>query len=326
MLFDGQQQQAAQVYLRNDCLLCRIFINPDRDKIKQTNFRAHTIVAQIHFPEFIKDKVGHDLFKVKFDAYHDLADNSTYSEEKFIKNTESSYDFRQHQHSFLKYQALFGGGKEHEILNYVETIKVRSRKFPLSYDSLDKTFLKFFIYLKASTEPLVISEKYRNAEKKNLAMLMTIFVDEILENKFDFSKDVFKIEDKLSKDPNSVDAGHLAAYRICRRPAMIIWIGELKDAIIRLLKSRRKYERAEWAEERVLWVEMDDQDWNMIKMFQVIQKHQIWIERHNKDTILALASTKQKHWKEILLDGRLPNRVESLFALLNSLAIYDNAL
>ncbi|MFI5405616.1 MAG: hypothetical protein ACHQ1D_03790 [Nitrososphaerales archaeon] len=56
---------------------------------------------------------------------------------------------------------------------------------------------------------------------------MTIFVDEILKGKFDFSRDVFKIEEKLSNDPNSFDDGHLSAYRICRRPAMIVWTEEL---------------------------------------------------------------------------------------------------
>ena len=43
----------------------------------------------------------------------------------------------------------------------------------------------------------------------------------ILKGKFDFSRDVFKIEEKLSNDPKSFDYGHLSAYRICRRPAMI---------------------------------------------------------------------------------------------------------
>lgn len=59
---------------------------------------------------------------------------------------------------------------------------------------------------------------------------------------------------------------------------------------------------------------MDEKDWKMIRgMLQVVQEHQIWVERHNKTTIQALASTKQRDWKEMLLDGKLPGRTEKLF-------------
>jgi hypothetical protein len=327
LLFDGQHKAAAQLYLRNSKLFTRVFVNADKDKIKQANFRAHTVVAQIHFPDFIQDKVGHDLFKLEFDSYRDTADESSDSEEKFIQNSDGSNDYRQYLYSYLKYEALFGGGQKHKILNYVETIIVRSKKFPLSYDTLDKTFLKFFLYLKPSKDPLHTSIKLRETEKKNIGILMNIFVEEILDKKFDISKGTFKIEEKLYNDPNSVDGKHLSAYRICRRPAMVVWVEELQKAIVRMLKTRNKYDRAEWAENRVIWAEMDEKDWKMIRgMLQVVQEHQIWVERHNKTTIQNLASTKQRDWKEMLLDGKLPGRTEKLFDPLTDTQIYDRAL
>ena len=155
---------------------------------------------------------------------------------------------------------------------------------------------------------------------------MSIFVDEILEKKFDLSKNVFKIEEGLLKDRNSIDSGHLAAYRICRRPAMIVWVDELQKAIIRMLKDQERIDKAEWADERVLWVEMDEQDWKMIRrMFRVIQQHKIWIEKDNKETIQALATTRQRDWREILLEGRLPGRLE-IITPLNDTRIFDDAL
>jgi hypothetical protein len=192
---------------------------------------------------------------------------------------------------------------------------------------LDKTFLKFFLFLKPSKDPLNTSIKFRNIEKYNVGKLMDIFVEEILDKKFDISKGTFKIEEKLYNDPNSIDAGHLSAYRICRRPAMVVWVEELQKAIVRMLKTKSKYDRAEWSENRILWAEMDENDWKMIrKMLQVIQEHQIWIERYNKATIQALASTKQRDWKEMLLDGKLPGRHEKLFDPLTDTKIYDRAL
>jgi hypothetical protein len=108
---------------------------------------------------------------------------------------------------------------------------------------------------------------------------------------------------------------------------MIVWVEQLQKAIIRMLKTKAKYDKAEWAEERVLWAEIDEQDWRMVrKMFQVVQQHQIWIERFNKPAIQALTSTRQKDWKEILLDGKLPGRQDRLYSPLTDTKIYDNAL
>jgi hypothetical protein len=82
---------------------------------------------------------------------------------------------------------------------------------------------------------------------------------------------------------------------------------QLQQAIIWMLKTKEKYDKAEWADERVLWVEMDEQDWKMIRrMFQVIQQHQIWIEKDNTETVQALATNRERDWREILLDGKLP--------------------
>ena len=155
---------------------------------------------------------------------------------------------------------------------------------------------------------------------------MDTFVEEILDKKFDISKSTFKIEEKLYNDPNSIDSKHLSAYRICRRPAMVVWVEELRKAIVRMLKTKEKYDTTDWSNDRVLWAEMDDSDWKMIRrMLQVIQEHQIWIERHDKTTIQALASTKQRDWKEMLLDGKLPGRLEKLFDPLTDTKIYDKA-
>jgi hypothetical protein len=67
MAFDGQHKAAAQLYLRSKYLFLRVFINVEKPKIKKTNLRAHTVVAQIHFPKLIEDKVGHDLFLIDFE-------------------------------------------------------------------------------------------------------------------------------------------------------------------------------------------------------------------------------------------------------------------
>jgi hypothetical protein len=108
---------------------------------------------------------------------------------------------------------------------------------------------------------------------------------------------------------------------------MIVWMAELRKSISRLLQARGKYSRHEWVDERPMWASIDEKDWDTIRhMFRVVWQHSIWIEKHNTDTIRAISSTKQKEWKEMLLDGRLPGRLEPLFPRLDSSTIFDNAL
>ncbi len=327
MVFDGQHKAAAQLYVRSRKLFTRVFVNADKSKIKRTNFRAHTILAQIHFPQLITDKVGHDLFKLEFEPFLEEADLGSESEYSFLKRENLSDEYRRYLSNWLRYRALIDEkGERHEILNFVETISSRSKKYPLSYDTLSKTFLKL-LFLSPANEKLSVTQDFREMELNNIRKLMDIFVEEVLKDKFDLNMGIYKLEERLEDDPNSVPDGHLIAYRMCRAPAMVVWITELKKAISRLLKSKNKYYKNDWSEKRVLWAQIDNDEWKVIRnMIKVIWMHHIWKQKENKEVLLALRSTRQMDWKEILLDGRLPGREERFFNPLRDTDIYDTAI
>ncbi|MCL4474465.1 MAG: hypothetical protein M1455_11140 [Actinobacteria bacterium] len=83
-LFDGQHKAAAQLYIRNKSLYVRVFVNANEALLKRTNFRAHTSLAQIHFPHMITDKVGHDLFTIDFEPYLEEVDWHKANEKSFL--------------------------------------------------------------------------------------------------------------------------------------------------------------------------------------------------------------------------------------------------
>lgn len=326
-VFDGQHKAAAQLYVRSPKLFVRVFVNADKVKIKRTNFRAHTLLAQIHFPQLISDKVGHHLFSIEFGPYLETVDWDKEDESTFLKREEMSTEYKGYLKNWLKYRALMGNEDDrHKILDYVETVSARSKKYPISYDTLSKTFLKL-LYLSPSKDNLFMSQKYRKLELENLKRLMEIYVDEVLDGKFDLDKGIYKLEKNLREDPDSIHDNHLVAYRMCRSAAMIIWIEELKKAIARLLKSGNKYYRTEWSENRILWTEIGEQEWEQIRnMIKVIKMHQVWKQKENEEALSSLGSTKQGEWKGILLDGRLPGREERLFEPLTDTKIYDTAI
>lgn len=327
MVFDGQHKAAAQLYLRSKMFFLRVFVNIDKAKIKKTNLRAHTIVAQIHFPKLIQDKVGHDLFSVEFEPFAEKTDQTKCSELSFIKQEEINDEYRNYLVNYYKYNSLIDeDGERHPILDFVETISARSKNYPISYDTLEKTFLRL-IFLKPSEEKLDKSIPLRRSEIANLQKIMALFVERVLKVKFNLEMGIYKIEEKLFDEPNSIPDDHLIGYRICRQAAFLIWINEFKKATARLLVTKNRYSNAKWRDERILWANITDEDFEIIgNMFDVIRKHKIWRIKENKEILSSLGSTKQSDWRGMLLDGKLPGREERVFDPLNDTIIYDKAI
>lgn len=324
LVFDGQHKAAAQLYARRDRLFLRVFVNYDRDRLKETNYRAHTKLAQIRFPQLINDRVGADLFKGEFARFLHGQEPSKVSEDTFlgkhIPRIRRS-EYRSYFGNYLRYEALTGTSEaeSNAILNFTETVTPRSIRYPLSYDTLQKTFLDVMLFQKPARESIEQTERYRQIEKGNLVRLMNIFVEEVLANgRFNLDLGIRKMEERLANDPQSIPDSHLRAYRICRKSAMVIWVKELKRAIQLLLNAKTRYLQGAWAEKRPLWVEIQSEDWEQIrKMIRAIRDHKIWGERLNPEIVAAVASNRQKDWEEILLKGTLPGRRDVLLPLLD---------
>lgn len=319
LVFDGQHKAAAQLYARRERLFVRVFVKYDRERLKETNYRAHTKLAQVHFPQLINDKVGSDLFKEEFNRFTQDADPTKISEETFfskhVQRLQKS-EYRRYFGNGLRYEVLIGkaGSQQNMVLDFTETVMPRSTRYPLSYDTLQKTMLDLMLYEKPAKETIDQTEQYRQLEKENLIRLLNIFVEEVLSNgRFDLNLGVRRMEEKLANDPQSVPDSHLRAYRICRKAAMMIWCKELKGAIRLLLNTKTRFAIAAWSEKRPLWSKMLDEDWQQVrKMIRAIRDHKVWGERINPDIVQAISSTRQKDWSDILLKGTLPGRREQL--------------
>lgn len=320
-LFDGQHKAAAQLYVGNTDLFLRVFLNPDKTKLKETNFRAHTKLAQIHFAQFITDKVGYDIYSESFGSYvARMGDKG--SERSFIEGSpeQMQSEYRGYLKNYLQYRVLTetADGERNKLIGYIETVSARSKKWPLSYETVQKTFFKF-LNIKPVGETLQKTEHYRELEKNNLIKLMSMFAEEVVVGKFDSNLGIFKIEEQLADNPDKIPLPHLRAYRMCRASAMTVWTGELKEAIAQLLSLNNRYETADWKRTRLLWAEISEEEWSKIrKMIKLIADHKVWIEKMNIDIVQTLQSTRQADWKSILLDGKLPGREERVFVPIDS--------
>jgi len=319
LVFDGQHKAAAQLYARRDRLFVRVFVNHSRERLKETNYRAHTKLAQVHFPQLINDRVGADLFKEEFDRFLQESDRAKTSEDAFFSRhvpRAQRGEYRRYFGNWLRYEVLIGkaGVEQNMILDFTETVMPRSVRYPLSYDTLQKTFLALMLFTRPAREPIDQTERFRRLEKENLVRLMNVFAEEVLANgRFKLEIGVRRMEERLAADPESVPDSHLRAYRLCRKPAMVIWTKELKRAVQLLLGTKTRYKMANWGEKRPLWAEIMDDDWQQIRrMIRAIREHKVWGERTSPDIVAAISSTRQKDWADILLKGTLPGRQEQL--------------
>lgn len=321
MLFDGQHKAAAQLFLGNDELYLRVFINPDLKLLQQTNFGAHTRLAQMHFPMAIQDKVGHDIFVPAQEEYlNSLSSRDGVKENSFFRTlgSEDRADMRSYFQGYLKFSVVSVVAAEAgKFFEYVETVSARSKTKPLAYDTVRKAMYNSFLCLKETDERIEVALEMREKERANLGKLLNVFSKRVLEGQFDFSKGTFKIEERLATEPSIKDP-HLRAYRLCRQAPLIVVMRELREAMAQLLSLRGRYQDNSWHKEQVFWADLEDKDWGDVeKMLNVIMSHKVWIERNPAHTAL-LSDTRQKSWEDILVRGTLPGAAEAVYEPLTS--------
>jgi hypothetical protein len=117
------------------------------------------LLAQVHFPPLINDKVGADLFKEEFDRFVRQADLSKVSEDTSFSTHVHRIqrgEFRSYLDNRLRYEVLIGkaGSQQNMILDFTETVMPRSIRYPLSYDTLQRTFLDLMLFQKPAREPI----------------------------------------------------------------------------------------------------------------------------------------------------------------------------
>jgi hypothetical protein len=194
-------------------------------------------------------------------------------------------------------------------------------RYPISYDTL-KSFLDIFSFRGLAEEPLAQTDVWRLREKENMGHLLDILASEALAGRFKLELGVFKLDEKLEQDPQGIPVDHLRAYRIFRKPALKVWAETLRDGMCQYLVIKNKYGK-DWHKERPLWADINIEEWEAVRRgIKAIVGHKIWAEMQ-KDLVGVLASTRQKDWASMLLEGKLPGRPDKHYPELNVAAVVN---
>jgi hypothetical protein len=314
LLFDGQHKAAAQVILGRKEVFCRVFINPDHEHLKEVNRRAHKELRQIEFFRSVLDTLGQDIFSINFKEYLENPNTTPKSEKGFINwiEAEKRNEMEKNLAHYLKARIRDFKTPENKFFKFVEMEKARSRKLPISYDSVEKTFFRWFVDSTPCEVNIYECENQgkaypRDIEAKNVVRLMNMFAEKTLENKFDEKRGAYKIEEQVRKHQDIPDE-HLRAFRLYRPAIFITWCELLKEAIAVYLTLNRKIdndmkgERKKGKGTRIFWVELDEKDWAAInEMVEKLISHKIWIDRGEKISNV-FGQTRPEFFKKFFQD------------------------
>lgn len=309
-LFDGQHKAAAQILLGTREIPVRVFINPDKDKLIETNFNAGTSLKQVAFDKSIQRHLGNALYQDRVERYQkDTGRNSddfAFSEKVLINYFKGeSREMKRYIIDAVKDGITYG--EDNKLREYID-MGGRANEKPLSYSTIEKTFYSFFISPDALETNIDFKLEEglnpRDLEKKQIIHLMNIITEKLLVGKYDFEIGTYKLENKIQQGNDPINWNHVAAYRMMKEEVLYTWLGYINEIIGMFYANMGKpfMNRHDFFQDV-----FPDQLWINIENFIVnLSNLPIW---KNKDLSFTVFGAKQVYsvWKSIFEKGVATN-------------------
>lgn len=307
-LFDGQHKAAAQIMLGTKEIPVRVFIDPDKEMIRKTNFNAGTVLKQVAFDKSVQRHLGSKIYRDRVIRYQEETgrqpDDFAFSE-KVLINFYKGESREMKRYIIDSIKDAVTTSEDNRLRDYID-MGGRGKERPLSYSSVEKTFYSFFIYQDALDTnidyKLEEGKNPREIEKSQIIRLMNIIADEILINKYDFDIGTFKLENKIQQG-GSINWDHVVGYRMMKEEILYVWLKYILEVINMYYAQIGKpaYGRTDFFQE-----EFPNQLWKNIENFiKNLANLPIW---RSPELSLTLFGSKQNYgfWQKIFSTGKSP--------------------
>ena len=300
-------------------LIVRVFIDPDVDRLIETNTNAGSKLKQIAFDKSIVRQLHNTLYMEKLEQYqsdHGLkSDDFNFSEKDVVEHFKGERgNIRQYIINSIKNQVT-----HNSILTDYIDFDGRGKELPISYSTFEKTFLALFINSKTilSTNINYKEDEGLNPrilERNQLIKLCDILAEEIYEKKFDVNVGVNRIEQRLinGRDKDITD-NHLVAYRVSKEEILANWLKYVEKVIKAFFINAGK----SFNEENLFQQLFEEQLWENIRIFikNFIQLP-LWKNRELASTIFS-GKSNYNYWKCIFDTGKTVDGVQVLAQPIN---------
>ena len=284
LLFDGQHKAAALLWTGRRDFECKIYINPDLEKLNQANISAHDKFAQTRFFSSIMVlKLGAQFGK-DFDDYKNNENEPVKTEQGFLEYV-SKKDIAQTQaeikNKFRSY--LYNSILEDDKNKWKPLVSISNRgskEQPITLDMLTKSIFANFLF----TEPLtdnILSENYkRDVEAEIVIKLMNLIFEQTLKD--------------WNPSATQNDTNQLKLSRLFSSKSIMAWSEIFKDAVSAKLEIYDADEKA-----RIFYRHFDDTAFTKINdIINRLVCWQIWNSPKDSEIDKMISNNKSvlKQW------------------------------
>ncbi len=256
-LLDGQHKAAAQVWAGRKRFECKVYLEPDVRRLKETNLTAHDKLRQMPFYTSTLLEKYADLAKEDWQAFHELLGPKT--EVAFV-------DFMRNRAGLTKAAAVkrvksviyrdILDHPDNRLREYI-TEENRGRANPITMYRLEKTFFADFIAPPPLEDEFETDAWHRGDERENIVFLFNLIVDKALDGRW---------------NPELADAAHKKAARLFSAGALRAWVPFLHDATAPALRLFTSEDRR-----RIFYRQLESDDLAVIEtLVDRLLSHKVW--------------------------------------------------
>lgn len=216
LLFDGQHKAAAQVWAGRSAFDCKVYLDPETRRLKETNLSAHDKLRQMPFYTSTLLEKYAGMASEDWEAF--LLSGGPKTEAAFVdfirtKSDLTAAEARKRVRSLIYRDIL--DHPDNQLREYI-TEENRGRQNPLTTSRLEKTFLTEFVAPAPLNDEFETEGYHRDEERENVVRLFNAIVERTLAGKW---------------APERNDAAHKKAARIYSGGALRAWVPFLRDAL-----------------------------------------------------------------------------------------------
>lgn len=324
-VFDGQHKATAQVLLGVTRLPMRVFVDPDLDLLLTTNTNAGTGLRQVAFDKSVQRRLGSSLFTDRMDRFrHERGlneDDESFSERDLVLFFKGeSREIR--RYAIDNVRAAITHHQQNKLTPYVE-FGGKSTEKPLSYSTIEKTFLSFFVYPDVLDTPINHRADEglnpRVLEIEQVVRLMNIVTEEVFIGKFDSELGAARIEYKVQHGEN-IPEPHLRAFRMGKEEILTAWLRYVRQ----IVQTHFNMMGQPVDESRLFQHQFPDSLWDRLRAYvRNLAKLPVWV---NHDLSGSVFGGKQNadFWREIFQTGKAPSGQQVLAEPLNLLTMIND--
>jgi len=307
-IFDGQHKAVAQILLGTRKFAIRIFLEPNIDRLTETNTNAGSTLRQIAFDKSIMRQLNNTLYSERVKKYqiaHALKeDDYSFSEQQLIDFFKGDgANIKKYIIDSIKHSIT--NAKDNKLKDYID-FEGKAKELPISYSAFDKTILSSFVSSKLILNTPIDSKtdeglNPRELEINQIVKILSILAENVYINKFLPEVGTARVEKKIiDKKDNEITDDHLIAYRISKEEILYNWLQYLKKVITTYFSNTGKI----FIEEKIFQTPFDDQLWINIENFvKNLNQLPLWKDRSMASTIFS-GKNNYDYWKVIFETGK----------------------